>query len=132
MIRVKTRTSALNMKPRFTFYSYFLQRTNATSITLPGENSSFLYSFRAFKFPARMLIGNCDKSPVCSEAVAPLFKNVHIGSFFACITKPIVINVEPLFLIEEFPKLCFFLCYNISCFSFNALLNSSFSMWWQT
>jgi len=25
----------------------------------------------------------------------------HVGSFFACITKPIVINVEPLFLILQ-------------------------------
>ena len=47
-----------------------------------------------------MLIGNFDKSLVCSEAVASLFKNGHIGSFFAFITKPIVINVEPLFLIR--------------------------------
>ena len=47
-----------------------------------------------------MLIGNFDKSLVCSEAVAPLFKNAHFKSFFACITKPIVINVEPLFLIR--------------------------------
>ena len=59
----------------------------------------FLQFFRAFKFPSRMLIENFDKSLVCSEAVAPLFKNSHVGSFFACITKPIVINVEPLFFI---------------------------------
>ena len=57
-----------------------------------GENLFFLQSFRAFKFPARMLNGNFDKSLVCSEAVAPLFKNGHVGSFFACITKPVVIN----------------------------------------
>ena len=48
-----------------------------------------------------MLIGNFDKSPVCSEAVAPLFINGHIRSFFACITRPIVINVEPLFSIRR-------------------------------
>ena len=47
-----------------------------------------------------MLIGNFDKSLMCSEAVAPLFKNGPRGSFFACIRKPIVINVEPLFLLR--------------------------------
>ena len=65
-----------------------------------GENLSFLQSFRVFKFPARVIIGNFDESLVCSEAVAPLFKNGHVGSFFACITKPILMNVEPLFLIQ--------------------------------
>ena len=47
-----------------------------------------------------MLIGNFDKSLMCSEAVAPLLRNGRIGSFFACTRKPIVINVEPLFLIQ--------------------------------
>ena len=37
-----------------------------------GEKLSFLQSFRAFKFPSCMLIGNFHKSLVCSEAVAPL------------------------------------------------------------
>ena len=41
---------------------------------------SFLQPFRAFKFPARMLIGNFDKFLMCSEAVVPLFKNGHMGS----------------------------------------------------
>ena len=56
-----------------------------------------------------MLIGNFDKSLVCSEAVALLLKNGHVGSFFACITKPIVIDFEPLFLIQcnlIFVELC--------------------------
>ena len=35
----------------------------------------------------RMLIGNFGKSLVCSEALAPFFKNSHIGSFFSCKTK---------------------------------------------
>ena len=56
---------------------------------------SFLQSFWAFKFPARMLIGNFDKSFMRSKAVAPLLKNGHKGSFFACMTMPIVIIVEP-------------------------------------
>ena len=47
-----------------------------------------------------MLIGNFDKSLMCSEAVAPLIRNGRIRSFFACTTKSIVINVEPLFLIQ--------------------------------
>ena len=34
----------------------------------------------AFKFPARMLIGNFDKSLMCSEAFAPWLKNGYIGS----------------------------------------------------
>ena len=37
---------------------------------------------------------------MCSKAVPPLFKNGHIGSYFACITKPIVINVEQLSLLR--------------------------------
>ena len=86
----------------------YLNRTNPTSITLPRENLSFLRSFRTFKFPAGMLIGNFDISLMCSEAVAPLFKNSHIRSFFASITKPIVINVEPLFLIRKCP-------WNLAC-----------------
>ena len=40
-------------------------------------------------------VENFNKSLVCSEAVAPLFKNGHFGSFFACIIKPIFYNVEP-------------------------------------
>ena len=47
-----------------------------------------------------MLIGNFDKSLMRFKAVAPWFKNGYIGSFFACIRKPIVINVEPLFLLR--------------------------------
>ena len=50
-------------------------------------------SFRAFIFPACMLFGNLFKSLVCSETVAPLFKNRHIGPFLACRTKSTVINV---------------------------------------
>ena len=49
---------------------------------LSGRTVPFLQIFRAFKFPSRMLIGNFGKSLVCSEAVAPLFKNSHVGSFF--------------------------------------------------
>ena len=42
---------------------------------------------------------------MCSYAVPPLFKNGHIGSFFACITKPIVINVEPLSLLRYMSRI---------------------------
>jgi len=68
-----------------------------------GDNLSFFQSFQTFKFSARMLIGNFYKSLVWSEAAGLLFKNGNVGSFFACITKPIVINayVEPLFMIRS-------------------------------
>ena len=76
----------------------YLHRTNPTSITLPRENLFFLRSFRALKFPARMLMKTSTNPSRVLKLFAPLFKNGHIRSSFACITKPIVINVEPLFL----------------------------------
>ena len=78
---------AISVAPTRSPHNHYLHRTKPTSITLAGENLSSLQSFREFKFPARMLIGNFDKSLVCCKAVAPLFKNSHIGSCFACITK---------------------------------------------
>ena len=55
-----------NRRPYPSPHRRYLHRTNPTSITLPRENLTFLQSFLAFKFPARMLIRNFDKSLVCS------------------------------------------------------------------
>ena len=57
---------------------------------------SFLQPFGTFKFTARMLIGNFDKSLIYSEVRCAI---VQKWSQRVSITKPIVINVEQLFLI---------------------------------
>ena len=90
----KLNNLSINCSPLYNRRPY---PSSAPSLFAP--NFSFLQSFRALKFSARMLIGNFDKSLMCSETVASLFKNGHIGPFFACTTKPIVVNVGPLFLI---------------------------------
>ena len=57
---------------------------------------SFLQPFGTFKFPARMLIGNFDKSLMYSAVRCAI---VQKWSQRVSITKPIVINVEQLFLV---------------------------------
>ncbi len=60
--------------------------------TYLGEN----LSCRSFKSPARIVIGNFGNSLEYLEAITTI---VHIGSIMGRETEPIIVEVEPLFLI---------------------------------
>ena len=81
----------------------YLHRQDYTNTISPQENLSSVQSFRSCKFRARMVIGNFKNSRGHLEAYTTIVQNDHIRPILGLITIPIVINVEPVFLIRTWP-----------------------------
>ena len=93
---------AKQQSPHHPSHRDYLHPKKSTTITPHGEDLPYRQFCRWFKFAAHMINRNFEKSRVYFKAVPPLFRHLKrpYTVIFNHLTKPIVIKVVPLFLIQ--------------------------------